>query len=250
MKILLAPSETKREDGHGSPLDITSLFMSGPLLDVRHSLMEKYSHMKDSYDRETILRLFGLKKDDMIERYTNIDISNSPTMKAILRYTGVAYDHLSYDTLPEHAKSYIDENVIIFSNLFGPILASDHIPDYRVSQSGGVKLLGSDRLYSSICNRQLDSVFEGQDILDIRANFYEKFYIPSSGRTVLKFLKSGKVVSHWAKAYRGIVLRALALSGCDDIESFLSLPIEGLSIEEIRERKGVREVIYSIGETS
>ena len=50
-------------------------------------------------------------------------------MKAIERYDGVAYDYLKYSDLNNDEKDYIDFNVIIFSNLYGPILASDKVQD-------------------------------------------------------------------------------------------------------------------------
>ena len=59
-------------------------------------------------------------------------------------------------------------------------------------------------------------------------------------------MKDGKVVSHWAKAYRGIVLREIAKAGVESIEEFMKLPIEGLSIEEIQTKKNKTEIIYSI----
>jgi cytoplasmic iron level regulating protein YaaA (DUF328/UPF0246 family) len=62
----------------------------------------------------------------------------------------------------------------------------------------------------------------------------------------LKFIKNSKVVSHWAKAYRGIVLRELALSQIDTLEDFGKLQIEGLHVKEIKKIKLKTEVIFEI----
>ena len=64
--------------------------------------------------------------------------------------------------------------------------------------------------------------------------------------TTLKFIKEGKVVSHWAKAYRGIVLREIAIAKIDNLEDFMKLSIENLSIEEIQTKKNKTEIIYNI----
>ena len=84
------------------------------------------------------------------------------------------------------------------------------------------------------------------DCLDLRAGFYHKFYVPSSYYTTLKFLKEGKVVSHWAKAYRGIVLRHIAKAHIDTIEDFIRLDIPNLAVQEIIEKKNHREIVYNI----
>ena len=47
----------------------------------------------------------------------------TPTMKVIQRYEGVAFDYLEYNNLNENEKTYIDENVLIFSNIFGVLKA-------------------------------------------------------------------------------------------------------------------------------
>jgi cytoplasmic iron level regulating protein YaaA (DUF328/UPF0246 family) len=62
----------------------------------------------------------------------------------------------------------------------------------------------------------------------------------------MKFKKNGKVVSHWAKAYRGKVLRELAKYQPNSIEEFENINFDGLAIEEIIEKKLKREYIFKI----
>ncbi len=93
----------------------------------------------------------------------------------------------------------------------------------------------------------MEEYLEGDEILDLRAGFYDKFYKPQKNYTTLKFIKDGKVVSHWAKAYRGIVLREIAKAKVETIEAFMKLPIENLSIKEIQTKKNRTEIIYEIG---
>ncbi len=92
----------------------------------------------------------------------------------------------------------------------------------------------------------MEAYLEDDEILDLRAGFYDKFYKPQKEYTTLKFIKEGKVVSHWAKAYRGIVLREIAKAGVETVEAFMKLPIEGLSIQEIQTKKNKTEIIYTI----
>lgn len=92
----------------------------------------------------------------------------------------------------------------------------------------------------------MDNYLAEEDILDLRAGFYDKFYKPSKPYTTLKFVKEGKVVSHWAKAYRGIVLKEVAKAGVETLDAFMKLPIEGLSVQEIQTKKNRTEIIYEI----
>ena len=84
------------------------------------------------------------------------------------------------------------------------------------------------------------------EILDLRAGYYDKFYKTTKPYTTLKFLKNGKSVSHWAKAYRGIVLREIAKHNISSLKEFNSLEIEGLNISEIKTTKNKTEIIYNI----
>ena len=242
--ILLAPSEGKRPGGEGTFDPCRLLF--DPLCPLRKHLLETYRTLIRSDDPETLQRLFGLKKADEIARYSALDPSESPVLPAVERYSGVAYDHLDYTSLPEESRNYVRERTVIFSNLFGPVLAGDPLPDYRLTQGAALGGIRPEVEYRREASALLDRYLEGKEILDLRAGFYDRFYKPSLPYTTLKFLKNGKVVSHWAKAYRGLVLRHLALHQIESFEAFLALPIPGLVLEEIREGKQRREVIYRI----
>ncbi len=246
MKILLAPSETKQEGGAGS-FKLESLFLSQNLTPVREELFRAYNRVVTSGNMEQLSKMFGLKKEGDILKYAK-DISKSPTLKAILRYTGVAFDHLQYESLDKKAQEYIDSNVILFSNLFGAIKADDQIPLYRLKQGEDVGELNPQNIYRSILQDPLDSYLESEDILDIKASFYDKFYKPKKKYTTLKFLKKGKVVSHWAKAYRGIVLKHIAQNQIENMSDFIAMPIKGLELVEIQESKKKQEIIYEIEE--
>jgi cytoplasmic iron level regulating protein YaaA (DUF328/UPF0246 family) len=54
------------------------------------------------------------------------------------------------------------------------------------------------------------------------------------------------VVSHWAKAYRGVVLREAAKYQIGSIEAMIAMDIEGLMIHEIIEKKMKKEIVYTI----
>ncbi len=244
MKILLAPSETKRTGGELSFNPSTLLF--DELLPHRTKLLHIYINILQKGDIPTLSKMFGLKKESDILTHKK-DIIHELTMKAIQRYTGVAFDYLGYEALDDKTQQYIDSHVILFSNLFGPIRASDLIPEYKLKQGEAVGDIKTEKFYNEHAAQLMEAYLAEDEILDLRAGFYDKFYKPTKPYTTLKFIKEGKVVSHWAKAYRGIVLREIAKAGIETLEDFMQLPIEGLSIKEIQTKNNKTEIIYEIG---
>ncbi len=244
MKILLAPSETKHSGGTETFNPCMLRFES--LCSARLTLLHRYTNILQRGDTAELQAMFGLKKSHDVAYHASKDLIHEPAMKAIERYTGVAFDHLDYETLNTDAKAYLDKHLLIFSNLFGILGAGDLIPEYRLQQGKPIGDTKPEQFYHPLLKPLLDSYLEDEEILDIRAGFYDKYYKPSHPYMTLKFLKNGKVVSHWAKAYRGIVLREIAQAGVDTLEDFTKLPIQGLSIHEIQTTGLKTEIIYRI----
>jgi len=244
MKILLAPSETKSKGGDNN-FNLNTLLFS-ELTPIRKQLLHKYMNILQKNNFSELSKMFGLKKEADIE-YHNRDIVHELTIKAIERYTGVAFDYLNYQELNQDTQNYIDKNVILCSNLFGFLRADDLIPEYRLKQGEAVGDLKPEKLYKEQ-SYLMEEYLKDEDILDLRAGFYDKFYKPTKAYTTLKFIKNGKVVSHWAKAYRGIVLREIAKAKIESIEEFMNLSVENLSIDEIQTKKSKTEIIYTINE--
>jgi cytoplasmic iron level regulating protein YaaA (DUF328/UPF0246 family) len=239
LKILFSPSEGKNSGG-----DKTKKELFGAL-NARDEILEAYTKILFSQNKEAIKKLFGMKKFSDCESYIS-NIYNSPLMSAIERYQGVAYDYLKYRELSMDAQEYLEKNTIIFSNLYGPLLGGDTIANYKVKQGNSIGDIVPDKFYKERFTYQLDLYLAKDDILDLRAGYYDKFYKLSKPYTTLKFLKNGKTVSHWAKAYRGIVLREVAKHNITSLEEFMHLSIEGLSVKETKTTKNKTEIIYDI----
>lgn len=239
LKILFSPSEGKKSGGQ----EISSSLLGA--LDARDDILKAYNEIVNSKDEELIKQLFGFKKFSDCEPYI-VDVFNTTFMKAIQRYQGVAYDYLEYEKLDANAKEYIEKNTIIFSNLYGPIYAGDAIANYKVKQGNNIGEIIPDKFYKDRFSYQLDLLLSNDEILDLRAGYYDKFYKSNKAYTTLKFLKDGKVVSHWAKAYRGLVLKAVAINKITSMDEFMALEIEGLVVHEIKTIKNKTEIVYNI----
>ena len=245
MKILFSPSETKITGGTGIPFD-RNCFIFPELFDKRMEIVKKYNDFITSASENVLIKIFGTKKEDVIKQYSQ-NIFEAKTMKVIQRYDGVAFDYLEYSNLTNLEQSYIDENVMIFSNLFGALKAGDTgLPDYKLKQGETFENLKIEKFYCDNFSKSLDEYFENEDIIDLRAGFYEKFYKINKSYTTMKFIKDGKVVSHWAKAYRGIILKLLAINNIKTIDELMNMQVENLKIEEIKKQKLKTEIVYSI----
>lgn len=243
MKILLAPAETKRDGGSFQPYTPENFYFQ-EFNTLRDEIVSCYEEFLKINNLETLSTWFGLKNLKECEKYSQ-PIKNKPTMKAIQRYTGIAFDALNYDNLSLEEQKYCDENVVLFSNLFGPLKADDTIPNYKFKQ--GAKLVDIDVInqYKVSIKESLDA-YLGDEVVDLRAGFYDKFYKPTAQIITFNFLKDGKVVSHWAKHYRGKIVRELAQNNITNFKQLMHLEIEGLQLLEIQEKKNIKTLIMDI----
>ena len=244
LKILFSPSENKTLHGSGDSFNPNSLlFSDGDSL--RADLTKKYNSIMTSSDEDEVHRLTGLKKYDDAKEFCK-DIYEMPLAVAIERYVGVAFDYLSYSTMNLDEQKFIKENTIIFSNLFGAISAGDMIPPYKLKQGEKLDNLNIASLYKKHFSSYLDTFLENSLIIDLRAGYYEKFYSPKSQVVSMKFLKNGKTVSHWAKAWRGLILRSIAKNRPNSLEDILKMKTAGIELVEEKSTVSKIELIYKI----
>ncbi|MFP4331852.1 MAG: YaaA family protein [Campylobacterales bacterium] len=241
IKFLFSPSESKVEGGEGVFDASRLLFGEHP---TRRRIITTYENFVHTASKDEISKLFGLKEVGSFD--LSKSIYDKEVLKAVERYSGVAYKHLNYPGLNKNEQHYIDSSVIIFSNLFGAIRASDRIPFYRLRQGEKVDGVAFEKIYKDELSSQLDEYLDGFDIVDLRASFYQKFYDIKSLYLSMKFVKNNKVVSHYAKAYRGAILRECAIKNVKNLSDLMSMPLDGLKIKEILQRQKQTEIVYEI----
>lgn len=245
MKILFSPAETKKSGGIDGKITRES-FLFPELFSYRNEVLEKYQNYINAASDEQLSKFFGIKDYSKFEKYKR-GLDNQALMKVIQRYDGVAFDYLEYDSLDASAQAYIDKNTVIFSNLYGPLLAGDFgIAEYRLKQGEKIDGFAAETFYKKHFSDALDTLLKEEPYLDLRAGFYNKFYKPSSEYVTLKFLKNDKVVSHWAKAYRGLVLKAMAQNRIESFDAFKKMEIENLSVNAIVQKGIHTEIIFDI----
>jgi cytoplasmic iron level regulating protein YaaA (DUF328/UPF0246 family) len=245
MNVLFSPSETKTSLAYASALD-TQSFIFPSLFDKRHEALTHYQDFLHHASLEKLQKLFGLKDTQKVMDLRCTNIFTSLTCKAIERYDGVTYDYLSYATLDDSSQSWIDSHVMIFSNLFGPLLAKNFLPEYKLQQGESLGTFKPEMFYKEQFSKAMTEWIGDAPILDLRAGFYEKFYTLKRPYLTMKFLKQGKVVSHFAKAYRGKVLRTLAREKPKSEDDFFHIAFENLRILEISQKGFKKELLCEI----
>ena len=118
MRLLLPPSETKRDGGDGGPVDLELLALP-ELNDARRELMDEVAALAADHDVAMRALKLGPRQSAEVER--NRRLHDAPSMPAIDRYTGVLFDALDARTLSAEARSYAADTVMVHSALFGLI---------------------------------------------------------------------------------------------------------------------------------
>ena len=219
MLILLPPSEGKTAARRGKPLDLAALdfpALTAPRERVLDALVELCEGDPDVAAKTLGI---GTTQRDLVE--LNRTLRTAPTQRADRMYTGVLYDALDAATLTPAAKRRGTARLAVTSSLFGLVRPSDRIPAYRLSGDttlpglGGVAATWRDHLGPVVT----DAVGGGL-LVDLRSGTYVNFWRPTGVRgATVRVLHEHRgrrqVVSHFNKATKGRIVRALLEAGAD-----------------------------------
>lgn len=219
MRILLPPSEGKTTPADGLPLAFDVL--SHPeLTDARRALAAALSRLCAD-DPVAARAALGLGDGQDAEIARNRSLESAPTAPAWRVYTGVLYAALDAGGLDDDARAFLARRVWVASALFGLVGLGDPIPAYRLS--GDARLPGIGAL-PAFWKPRLTPILAAETglVVDLRSGTYVKLApLPASvapravAPRVLQKMPSGppKVVTHFNKATKGRLVRALARSG-------------------------------------
>jgi cytoplasmic iron level regulating protein YaaA (DUF328/UPF0246 family) len=220
--ILLPPSEGKSAARRGKPLDLAAL--SAPeLSEARGRVLDALVTLcgDDPAVAASTLGL-GPTQLDLVQR--NAELRAAPTARADQVYSGVLYDALGLASLPSGAKRRAGARVAVVSSLFGLVRPGDRIPAYRLSGDAVLPGLGSvagvwrEALGPAVCA----AVGRGL-LVDLRSGMYAAFWRPptelaprvATVRVLHEVAGKRQVVSHFNKATKGRIVRALLEDGRD-----------------------------------
>ena len=234
MIVLLPPSETKHIGGDGPPLRIERL--SSPELGLlRESLVDELVEL--AADRSACRKALGISESQHAEIERNAALREAATMPAISRYTGVLYDALDIGSLRGASAARARSRLAVGSALFGLLRADDPVPAYRLSATS--KLPGQPTLaarWRPVLEPVLARLASNELVVDLRSGSYAALgRLPGAVKVdVLAERPDGTrtVVSHFNKAHKGRLARALATTKSE--------PDDAAQVAAVARRAGMR----------
>ncbi|MEI7059102.1 peroxide stress protein YaaA [Nocardioides sp. CCNWLW239] len=224
MLILLPPSEGKTAPSRGKSLSSDELSL--PVLNparakVVDALVELCTTRPDA-----AVEILGIPKTQPELVTLNARLTEAPTARADRIYTGVLYDALSPTTLSPAAKRRATSRVMVTSSLFGLVGLADRIPAYRLSGDTTLPGIGGIQAHwrAHLGPGMTEALGDGL-LVDLRSGTYAAFWRPGADgsstvpartatvRVLHEHNGQRKVVSHFNKATKGRLVRALLESG-------------------------------------
>jgi cytoplasmic iron level regulating protein YaaA (DUF328/UPF0246 family) len=218
--ILLPPSEGKATPRRGARLDLARLSapeLTAPREQVLAALMELCRA-----DPDRAIQVLGLGPTQSDDVRRNAALFDAPTARADAIYTGVLYESLDLKTLDAAARRRSSRWLAVVSSVFGLVRPSDRVPSYRLA--GGVNLPGlgvvSAHWRTALDPTVREAVGSGL-VVDLRSTTYAGFWRPdpvlarkvATVRVLHEVGTKRSVVSHFNKATKGRLVRALLESG-------------------------------------
>jgi len=219
--ILLPPSEGKTPPRRGKPLDLGSLSFPA-LAPHRAEVLDALTSLCTSEPVDVAAKVLGLGSTQLADVARDARLSQAPTARADAVYSGVLYEALDLPSLDAAARRRATSWLAVASGLFGLLRPSDRVPAYRLS--GDVSLPGLGTV-STYWGRRLDATVReaaGRGlVVDLRSSTYTPFWRPGPDlapkvvtmRVLHEVDGQRKVVSHFNKATKGRIVRALLEDG-------------------------------------
>lgn len=224
MFVLLPPSEGKAVPPGDAPTLRLDALVLPKLARARRAVLTALAEVSTGPADEALAAL-GLTEGLAGELVHNRRLRRSGAIPAADLYTGVLYDALDLPGLAADepaAFTAANTDVLIFSALWGVLRPGDRVPHYRLS--GGTRLpgIGSvDAWWKRELREPLDKLTGEDLVVDLRSGAYTGMWRPGpnsvSVRVVQERIVAGvakrSVISHFNKAAKGRLVRALLLAG-------------------------------------
>ena len=152
----------------------------------------------------------------------NASLRSAPTARADAVYAGVLYDALGMATLSAGARRRATSRVRVTSSLFGLVAPTDRIPAYRLSGDAVLPGVGTvSGVWRQALGPEITELVGDGLLVDLRSGMYAAFWRPAAlprvatVRVLHEVAGRRQVVSHFNKATKGRILRALLEDGAN-----------------------------------
>ena len=220
MLILLPPSEGKTAPRRGKPLDLEGL--SAPsLTPARERVLDALITLCAD-DPAAAAAVLEVPKTQLELVELNASLRTAPTARADAVYAGVLYDALGLATLSAGARRRATSRVRVTSSLFGLVAPTDRIPAYRLSGDAVLPGLGTVAgVWRDALGPEISGLVGDGLLVDLRSGMYAAFWRPTgltrvaTVRVLHEVKGKRQVVSHFNKATKGRIVRALLEDGAN-----------------------------------
>lgn len=241
MYIFVPPSEGKAVPAGTEPVDLAALVLP-ELTKVRTSLLNAVIKVSSGTPARALAAL-GLSEGQRDELAHNQALATAPAAPAADVYSGVLYEALDLPKMraadPE-AYRRAQESLLVFSGLWGVVRPEDRIPHYRCSGATKLPRIGTvTAVWKKALAVPLTRLVADHLVVDLRSSGYAAMWRAASAgagagasasagavaeRTVtIRVLHERMVggvlkrtvVSHFNKATKGRIVRAVLLSGAE-----------------------------------
>ena len=247
MLVLLPPSEGKTVPLDGPALDLSALSLPA-LNPARRKVLSALVRLCRSTPANA-LEVLGLSAGQAGEVQQNKALRKAPTAPAWQVYTGVLFAALDVEGADPVTQARLADWVLVWSGLWGAVRLTDPIPAYRLS--GTVTLPGPGRLASfwrEPLRKALAAPARDGLVVDLRSGTYAASWQGPPERTAaIRVIHergdTRTVASHFNKATKGRLLRALAESGAtpETVDELVdALRAVGFRVEPVAEPPGDR----------
>ena len=218
--ILLPPSEGKTAPRRGKALDPATLSSPG-LTATRERVLDALVSLC-SGDPARAAAVLDLPRTQLELVELNGVLRSAPTARADAIYSGVLYDALGPATLSAGARRRATARVRVTSSLFGLVAPSDRIPAYRLSGNAALPGLGTVAgIWRDALGPEITDLVGDGLLVDLRSGMYAAFWRPvglprvATVRVLHEVAGQRQVVSHFNKATKGRIVRALLEQGAN-----------------------------------
>ena len=225
MKILIPPSEGKAKTKVTKTIFSTTNFKF-------ERYVTQVVRLLELIDDEDLRSVYGTSSEKALGFHRqNQDIFNSPCAPAIERYTGVVYEHINWASLSEKSKIYMEQNVFIFSGLFGMLTPLTLIPDYKLKMN----VLSLQHHWNPILT---EALYNETSIIDLLPQVHRKAYTPNKKNVIpvdFLIINKGKktAAGHFGKAVKGEFIRYMANNNIQNVDDFGGFEYDGFKWDGI-----------------
>ena len=177
------------------------------------------------------------------ERYQHWNANFEPSIakEAIFVFKGDVYQGLDVETLNKNARTYLHDNLLILSGLYGVLKPFDSMLAYRLEMGSSFKVTPTKnnlyKFWGDKITDQFNEQLEEQNT-DVLINLASNEYFKALNKKRLKAqiivpefkdMKNGsyKMISFFAKKARGMMLRYIAENNINEPEHIKSFDSDG-----------------------